>query len=778
MTEAILRYDRPASRWLESLPLGNGALGAMLDGGFPVTRIELNDETAWSGSPASEARDGLLPAAEAARRLAAARAAVERGDPAAAASELAAFQVPYSQAFLPLGTLVLERTEGEGASYRRELDLAAGIHIVRSGSVVESSFVSAPHGVLVHRIEGAELVGVSAATPHRVLHEHVGVDGGELLLRLPSDVAPTHEPGAVPVSWSDEPGAALEGAIVVGVRRDQDAVLVVVATETTFAGLGAPPAGSASEAATRARIRVDAALNAGWEELRAAHEADYAPRFSRTQLDLGREPTNENGAPLTTDARLARAEADPDGPLAADPALVQLLFDYGRYLLLASSRPGGLPPTLQGIWNDLMQPPWSSNYTLNINAEMNMWAAHPTGLDECAEPLWDFISALAQAGAATAERLYAAGGWVAHHNSDAWLLTAPVGGGHGDARWTAWPFAGPWLVAHIGDAASFGAIHPERLRRLWPAVRGTAEFLLDWVRRGGDGSWTTSPATSPENAYLTDAGTPVAIDATTTMDLSLASAAFATTVQIAGLLGVSSDPVVEASRERLEELPAEPVVGADGAVIEWARERTAEDEHHRHVSHLVGLYPGTRPWSDEVRRAAEVSLTRRGDDSSGWSLVWKSLLWARLGRGDRVEALLGLLFRDADALTGPFAGGLYPNLFAAHPPFQIDANLGFPALVAEAILQSHDGIHLLPALPPGLASGRARGLRARPGVVVDLRWRDGRLLSAQLCLRDGMTERQVRIACAGTTVWRVLRPGEVVALTGADFARGAGEGEL
>ncbi len=765
MSRTTLRYRTPASRWLECLPLGNGTLGAMLDGGTSVTRIRLNDETAWSGSPESESTGGLLDATSAAACLRQARDAVGAGDPMAAAQALLPTQVRYSQAFLPFATAELTR-EVPVTGYERELDLRTARHRSSgAGAVVETTFVSAPHGVLVHRIDGTALTAVELHSPHQVLASSTSADGTELLLRLPADVAPQHEPDAPAVTWPDAPGQSLEGAVVAGVRREGGATLVVLATETTYTGLGQAPAGSAHDAAAVARQRVDRALALGWDELAAAHAHDYEPRFARSRIELGTPEQHAAVADLSPDERVRRAQ-HADTPLAADPGLLSLLFDLGRYLLLSSSRPGSLPPTLQGIWNEEMQPPWSSNYTLNINAEMNMWAAHTTRLPECAEPLHDFVAALAQAGEPTAERLYGSRGWVAHHNSDAWLLTSPVGGGHGDVRWSAWPMAAPWLARHVLDAVEFGAIDKAALRRMWPAVRGAVAFTLDHVRQE-DGRWTSAPASSPENAYWTADGAEAALDVTSAMDLSLAYEASRTAIRVAELLEVDDDVVAEA-RERLTILPAEPEVATDGTLVEWASEHVATDPHHRHVSHLVGLYPGHGRWSERAREAAARTLAERGDESSGWSLMWKGLLWARLGRGERVESHLQLLLRDAESLSGPFAGGLYPNLFAAHPPFQIDANLGLPALLAEAVLQSHDGLHLLPALPPSLGQGRAEGLLARPGVIVDLTWSDGALVSARL--RSGAGAIPVRVRWAGHHLDRVVTT-EPLELVAADFTK-------
>ncbi|GAA1997892.1 glycosyl hydrolase family 95 catalytic domain-containing protein [Microbacterium pumilum] len=771
MTSQIA-FRAPARSWLDCLPLGNGSLGAMLDGDPSVTLMRLNDDTAWSGSPRSELGGGAIGAADAAHQLALARAAIDADDPVAAEAALRPLQVPWSQAYLPFATVALGRAAETDGDYRRMLDLGTGIHELVAGTLREESFTSAVHGVFAHRIQGAGDIRVELSSPHHVLRSWNGPDEAGVLIRLPSDVAPGHEPESPAAVWSDDAGSSIEGALVVGIAREGDATLVVVATETTFAGLGRPLEGTAETAAGRARARVDRALQDGWTVVRAAHVADHTGLLGGVELDLGKAPIADDGGELSLDERLARAETHSGGAVAADPALVALLFDYGRYLLAASSRPGSLPATLQGIWNDEMRPPWSSNYTININTQMNYWSAYSTGLPECGEPLLDFVSALAVAGTPTARRLYDAPGWAAHHNSDAWLLTNPVGAGHGDARWTAWPLASLWLVTHISDAVAYGAISAERLAELWPAVRGAAEFALAWTREDPDGRWVTSPATSPENAYRTDAGI-AAVDSTTAMDLTLVRAACAAAVVVGARLGVTSDEVVDAARSLVERLPAEPAIAADGSIREWSRDRVGEDPHHRHVSHLVGLYPGTTVWSPAARDAAGVTLTRRGDESSGWSVVWKAILWARLGRGDRAADVMNLLFRRADRLEGPFAGGLYANLFAAHPPFQIDANLGFPALIAEMLVQSHDGIELLPALPPALADGRVRGLVARPGVEVDLSWGDGSLVEVRLRALAGGEGDSLRVRYAGVELVRELPADGELVLRSVDFRQSA-----
>ncbi|KNC20213.1 hypothetical protein AC792_01715 [Arthrobacter sp. RIT-PI-e] len=736
----ILSYPAPATAWLEALPLGNGALGAMCWGDASAPRFDLNDETAWSGGPRSERLQRGPDTGTARDLVAGARAHLAGGRPIDAEAAVIALQSDYTQAFLPLGTLELRLPPGASpGTYRRVLDLDDAVHTVRSGPLTQRTVASCPHGVLMHVIDGlppGAVVEVSLTSPLRA----VGRTGGTLLLRLPSDVAPGHEPTRPPVSWSDVPGASLEAAVVtrtVRARTPEGGPRVVVVTATATADRGPPlaPAGTATDAAARASSRVVAAVLAGSDRVLAAHIEDYRRLADRVGLDLG--PQDDD---TPTDVRITRAAEHPEGPLAADPSLAALLFDVGRYLLVSSSRPGGLPATLQGIWNNSMQPPWSSNYTTNINLQMNYWSADVAQLPETAEPLLDLIESLSVAGRDTARRLYGARGWVVHHNSDAWAYSSPVGGGHGDPSWAFWPMAGPWLVRHLTERIRFG--DRDLLPRAWPIIRGAAEFALDWMvelpaPEGGAPVWGTSPSTSPENRFLLPDGRPASLGTSSTMDLSLLHELFRTVLDTAAALGCSSDPVVREVAERIDALPSVPPVGADGGIREWSDDPVAVDRRHRPLSPLYSLYPGSVPFDEEHRAAATRSLLDRGDDSTGWSLAWKLALWARLGRPDKVSDLLRLQFRPAGSVSGPFAGGLYPNLFAAHPPFQLDGNLGFVAALAETLVQSHEGrIALLPALPPELATGRVRGLLARPGVLVDLDWRNGELVTATLTARD------------------------------------------
>jgi alpha-L-fucosidase 2 len=724
---AMLSYSAPADTWLEAIPLGNGTLGAMCWGDPSTARFDINDETAWSGSPQSEHLQGGPDAAASRSLLANARELIAAGHPVEAEAHITALQSDYTQAYLPLGTLELRfpATTSAPGAYRRVLDLDDAVHTVRSGQLTQRTIVSHPHGVLMHVVDGLHPrteVEVSLTSPLRTIRRTTDT----LLLRLPSDVAPGHEPSFPPVSWSDAPQASLEAAIVSRVVWEETAdgrsrLVVFTATATTYRSPLLAPTGTA--------------VAVGSDHVLAAHIDDYRNLAHRVDLDLG--PQDDS---TPTDLRITGAAGHPGGPLAADPSLAALLFDYGRYLLISSSRPGGLPATLQGIWNDSMQPPWSSNYTTNINLQMNYWAADVVNLPETCEPLLDFVEALSVSGQKTARRLYGARGWVLHHNSDAWAYSSPVGAGHGDPSWAFWPMAGPWLVHHLSERIGFG--DRTLLQRAWPVMRGAAEFALDWMVHlpgtvASPGRWGTRPSTSPENRFLLPDGGSASLSTSSTMDLSLLRELFRTVLDTATELGCSSDPVAREVAERIDALPVAPLPGADGGVREWSDDAAGVDPHHRHLSHLYSLYPGSAPYDEERRAAATRTLVDRGDESTGWSLAWKLALWARLGRPDKASDLLRLQFRPAGSVSGPFAGGLYPNLFAAHPPFQIDGNLGFVGAFTETLVQSHEGrIVLLPALPSELATGSVRGLVARPGVLIDLEWADNELISATLTARD------------------------------------------
>lgn len=736
-TELKLWYRNPAEAWVEALPIGNGRLGAMIFGGVARERLQLNEDTLWAGGPYDPSSPDALAALPEVRRLVFEGRYLEAQNLAQARM----MAKPIRQmSYQTIGDLMLSFGVSASASgYRRELDLdraQATTTFSRDGVAYRRElFASRPDDVIVMRLSadkpGALTFEASFETPQTGA---VRIEGQDVVLtgrngsQFDIPAALTFEARVRVIARGGTVGPDRDALRIEGA----DEVLLLIAMATSHVG----PKDVSGDPRARNLATLDR-IDPDFETLSSRHLADYQPLFRRVEFSVG--TTQAQRQP--TDQRVSKSQVQDD------PALAALYFQYGRYLLLSCSRPGTQPANLQGLWNDKTSPPWGSKYTININTEMNYWPAEPLAMQECVEPLIAMVKQMAVTGAVTARVNYGARGWVCHHNTDLWRATAPIDG----ARFGLWPMGGAWLCEHLWDHYDYGR-DKAYLAEVYPVMKGAAQFFLDTLVEHPDGSGlVTCPSMSPENLHPFGAST----CAGPAMDSQILRDLFAHVAEASQILHKDAGfrREVLAARARL---PADRI-GKAGQLQEWLQDwdMEAPEPHHRHVSHLYALFPSwqisTRDTPD-LARAAQKSLDLRGDLSTGWAIGWRINLWARLGDGDRTHRILKLLLDPSRT---------YPNLFDAHPPFQIDGNFGGTNGMAEMIVQSRPGeIEILPALPSAWPSGRLKGVRARGGLSMDIEWDAMRPTTVRVRgapgsaarLRHGDQVREIRLPASGEAV--------------------------
>lgn len=753
-----LKFDQAANDWQkEALPLGNGRIGAMVFGGIERDLIALNEDTLWSGAPYdwnSSAGKAHLPEI---RRLVLAEEFAE------ATKLVRKLQGAYSQSYMPLGNLRLTfSTPGEISQYKRSLDISDATaeveYVVGGHRYHRTYFVSFPDQVLVVQLGTDNPAGLhfEATLDSLLIHQLARTDSGDFLMtgHAPVHVAPAYQRTDNPIIQRDEErGTGMRFAAQIRVRHEGGSVSVddqcvsvagptkatiLVALDTSFNGFDKLPDPQGIDETAQPEKDLDAAEARTDAELFRRHREDFHALFNRVKFDLGGHERRS----LLTPERLKSA-ADGEG----DPDLAALLFQYGRYLLIASSRPGTQPANLQGIWNDKLRPPWSSNYTVNINTEMNYWLAEPANLSELHEPLLRMIGELAVTGERTAEVTYGMRGWCAHHNVDLWRLSCPVGDyGEGDPVWANWQMGAPWLCQHLWAHYQFTRDADFLRNQAYPTMKGAATFLLDYLVEDSQGRLVTIPSTSPENKFLWK-GRHEAVSMGSTSDMELVWDLFTNLIEASEILDIDAEFRETLIAKRAQLLPL--TISPRGTLQEWYRDFEEADPQHRHLSHMIALHPGRQIsplTTPELAAAARKTLETRGDEGTGWSLAWKINFWARLHDGDRAHRLLSRLLRPTGIMGTQYegGGGVYQNLLDAHPPFQIDGNFGATSGICEMLVQSHlkadDGsvlVQLLPALPTAWPNGKITGLRVRGGATVDLQWEDGHLT---LCTIKGGTQ--------------------------------------